>query len=283
MDKEIYIFFKSIRTYFTGDMLKLMFLPLIISIIFFYVGFFVLAGGVLNNFENYQIQIETQSTSNDEFQNEDESWFSFDTDTIYNMFIASTATSWIASILFYTFGIVIMGYVAIFTSLIIIGFLTPKILAQIHQKNYSDVDLEAGYGNMANTIWSLIKTMFIMMVLFIGLIPFYFLPILNLFIMFIPFYYFFHKMINFDVSSTIMSKEQFLVVYEKHKTNIRTKTMLLYFVSLIPFVAFFLAIFYIIYIGISYFEILKDMQSNDENKSDKTARNEIQAIVEGNR
>ena len=265
MDKEIYIFFKSVKTYFTSDMLKLMFLPLLISIVFFYVGFFVIAGGVMNSFDNYQVHIQTQTNSNDGFVNEESPWYEFDSEILLNSLIASTATSWVAAILFYTFGIVIMGYVAIFTSLIVIGFLTPKILALIHQKNYNNLNLEEGYGTLSNTLWYFIKTFFIMIVLFIGLFPFYFFPILNLFILFIPFYYFFHKMINFDVTSTIMSKEQFLVVYEQNKTSIRLKTLLLYFVSLIPFVAFFIAIFYIIYIGISYFEILKDIENKETN------------------
>jgi hypothetical protein len=273
MDKEIYIFFKSIKTYFTGDMLKLMFLPLLMSVVFFYVGFFLLAGGVMNSFDNYQVHIETQSSTNNEFEAEESAWYEFNTDSLYNAFITSTATSWLAAILFYTFGIVIMGYVAIFTSLIVIGFLTPKILALIHQKNYNELDLEEGYGTLSNTIWYFIKTFFIMIVLFIGLFPFYFLPILNIFVLFLPFYYFFHKMINFDVTSTIMSKEQFLVIYEQNKLSIRTKTLLLYFISLIPFVAFFLAIFYIIYIGISYFEILKE-----ENKQ-TTQKNEFQELI----
>jgi hypothetical protein len=265
INKEIEIFSKSIKTYFTTDMLKMMLLPLILSVVFFYVGFFVLAGGILSNFENYQIQIETQNT-NAGFE-EESSLFSWD--GICNALITSSALSWVAGFLFYTFGIVIMGYAAIFTSLIIIGFLTPRILALIHSKNYQELDLQEGYGTIGATIWFFIKTILIMIVLFIGLIPFYFIPLLNMLVMIIPFYYFFHKMINFDVTSTIMSKEQFLVVYEQNKTNIRTKTLLLYFVSLIPFVAFFLAIFYIIYIGISYFEILKDnttLNLKQENK-----------------
>jgi hypothetical protein len=274
IDKEIGILFKSIRTYFTKDMLKMMLLPLLLSIVFFYVGFFVLAGGILNGFENYQIQIETQNTTGG-FE-EETSLFSMD--GIYNALITSSAISWVAGFLFYTFGIVIMGYAAIFTSLIIIGFLTPRILALIHQKNYNELDLQEGYGTIGHTIWFFIKTISIMIILFIGLIPFYFIPLLNIFIMFIPFYYFFHKMINFDVTSTIMSKEQFLVVYEQNKTNIRAKTLGLYFVSLIPFVAFFIAIFYIIYIGISYFEILKDLEDKKIDLS--VSKEEVQKLIE---
>lgn len=259
MDKEIALLFKSIKTYFTKDMLKIMVLPLIISFVFFYVAFFVFAAGAMDHFEDYQLQIQEQQTNIENgIINEDSTTTTVTGSSIVDYLLKHTFTSWIFGILFYSIGIIAMGYIAIFSSLIIIGFLTPKILALIHKKHYPELELEAGYGNLMNTLYVFVKSFFIMIILFIVLIPLYFIPLFNIIIMFVPFYYFFHKMLNFDVTSTIMSKEQYAVIYTQKKDNIRLKTFLLYTISLIPFVAFFIAIFYIIYLGFTYFDILNE-------------------------
>jgi hypothetical protein len=97
-----------------------------------------------------------------------------------------------------------------------------------------------------------------MLLLFIVLIPFYFIPIVNIFAINLPFYYFFHKILNYDVSANLMPKEKFQQLYYFNKSSFRVKTVFLYTVSLIPFVAFFIAIFYIIFIGHSYFKLLEN-------------------------
>ena len=166
-------------------------------------------------------------------------------------------TSWIINFLLYTVGFFAIGYLSIFISLLIMGFLTYKILAQIHSKHYNNLPLEEGFGTMGDGIWQLVKTTLIMLVLLIVLIPFYFIPFVNIVALNLPFYYMFHKMLHYDVASTIMSKAQFKKVYYPNKTSMRLKTMMLYTASLVPFVSFFIAIFYIIYLGHTYFSIMK--------------------------
>jgi hypothetical protein len=92
-----------------------------------------------------------------------------------------------------------------------------------------------------------------MVLLFLLLIPFYFIPLVNIVAINIPLYYFFHKMLTFDVSSSICTKDEAEQISFFNKNNIRVKTLLLYLVSLVPFAIFFGAIFFVIYLGHTYF------------------------------
>ena len=262
MEREFTILFKSIKRYFTKDMLKLMLIPLFASFVLFYMGFFAIAGGLVESFDSYQVELQQESTSinPDGTIEEDKTFIEGTATDILNYMLKHTVTSWIISTLLYGVGIVAVGYMAIFTSLLIIGFLTPKILAIIHKNDYPTLKLEEGYGSILGGIFVLLKSFFVMLFLFVLLIPLYFIPVFGVLFMFVPFYYFFHKLLNYDVSSTILSKRQYGEIYYEYKDSIRVKTLLLYLVSLVPFVAFFIATFYVIYLGYSYFEILKQKE-----------------------
>ncbi len=257
--KEISVLTKSIQDYFTTPMLKLVIYPLLGSAFVLYLLFFGVANIGLDSLENTQLQIQHHQTQieNGAVTTIEEN-HTYTGNGILDFLLKYTVTSWIVSFLVYTVGLFAMGYLSIFISLLIAGLLTPKILALIHHKHYSNIDLEEGYGTIFGGIWKLIKTFLVMLGLLVILIPFYFIPLVNIVAINIPFYYFFHKMLHYDVGSTIMSKEQFGKIYFPNKTSMRAKTILLYVVSLIPFVAFFIAIFYIIYLGHSYFSLIKE-------------------------
>jgi len=262
IEREFTILFKSIKRYFTKDMIKLMLIPLLASFVLFYMGFFAIAGGLVDGFDAYQVQLQQETTSInlDGTTQEDKTFIEGTVTDILNYMLKHTVTSWIISTLLYGFGIVAVGYMAIFTSLLIIGFLTPRILAIIHKNDYPSLALEEGYGSVFGGVFVLLKSFFVMIFLFLLCIPLYFIPVFGILFMFAPFYYFFHKMLNYDVNSTILSKKQYGEIYYEYKDSIRIKTLLLYLVSLIPFVAFFIATFYVIYLGYSYFEILKQRE-----------------------
>ena len=102
-------------------------------------------------------------------------------------------------------------------------------------------------------------------------IPLYFVPLINIIAFSLPFYYFFHKLLNYDVSSTILSQEEFEKIYETQSNKVRLRTLLLYFISMIPFITLFTAVFYIIYLGHGYFVKLEEMYKLDipDSKVDK--------------
>lgn len=253
----------SIKDYFTKDMLKLIVFPLIGSFLVLIIMFYAIADMGLSHLEETQIQVQQHQTMVENgVVHETTSDETYSGSSIIDFLLRYTVTSWIVSFLVYTVGLFAIGYLSIFTSLIIVGFLTPRILHTIHKRHYSHLELEDGYDTVIGSIFKLLKTTLVMFILLILFIPLYFIPVVNIIAINLPFYYLFHKMLNYDVSANIMSYEKFKKIYYFTKSSFRGKTLLLYVVSLVPFVAFFISIFYIIFIGHSYFQLLEKDNGN---------------------
>ncbi len=247
--KEIDILSRSLKDFLSSSMLKIAFVPLLITMLILYSLFFAAA-----DFGISALQETAQAAQNGQEVIIDENapfYFVWLSSLIVFLFKYSF-TSYIAGILFYTIGSVIVLQLSMILSIAIIGFLTPMILAILHKRHYSHIKLE-GYGTLMSSFLVLIKSIFMMILLLVLLIPVYFVPVLNAFALTFPFYYFFHKLLNFDVSSTILSKEQYDEIYKKEANAFRFRTLFLYILSLIPFVTLFTSVFYVIYLGHAYF------------------------------
>lgn len=271
--EELKILRKSIDDYLTADLLKFLIYPLLGSIIVLYISFFAVAGLGIDALEQSRLEINQQHTT---IENGTES-----TDTtnetytgsgILDFLLKHALTSWIVSFLVYTVGLFAIGYMSIFLSLLIIGLLTPKILSIIHKRHYSHIRYK-GYGTLLNGLSKLFMSAVVMVVLFIVLIPFYFIPLVNIVAINLPFFYFFHKMLHFDVGSTLLSKEEFGVLYYKDRYPMRYRSLFLYAISLIPFAAFFISVFYIVYLGHAYFMQMEGKPGNLEIKGNDLIRN----------
>jgi len=244
---------RSIKDYFSSDILKIAILPFVVTSIIIYTIFFNLASYGLDHFN--EIKIEQQSYINGnqvDAINEDKTFLSSAISYIFR----SAAIAWIVNFLVYALGSFAMIYLSIFISLIVIGFLTPYILSKIKLKHYPTIDLQ-GNISIFGTMFFMLKTILIMIILFIVLIPFYFIPIFNLFAIHLPFYYLFHKFLNFDVASTILPSNQINKFKNRYTTKLRLRTLLLYLLSLIPFASLILPVFYVVYIGHGYFNFLQ--------------------------
>lgn len=149
--------------------------------------------------------------------------------------------------------------------MVIIGFLTPFVVKYLNETSYKNLNLKP-YGTILGAFWVFLKAFFMMILLYILFIPLYFIPLINFIALYLPLYYFFHKMLNYDVSSTILSKEEYEKIYSKSSSAFRVRTLLLYFISTIPFVTLFVSIFYIIFLSHAYFielEKLKKIENKD--------------------
>jgi hypothetical protein len=117
-----------------------------------------------------------------------------------------------------------------------------------------------------------------MIILFLVLIPVYFVPVLNIIAFSLPLYYFFHKLLNFDVSSTILSKEEYKTIYKTQGNNFRLRTLFLYIISMIPFATLFSAVYYVIYLGHSYFIQLDKLQKASVYEEKEEQKEDIKLI-----
>jgi len=259
--KEIDIISQSIKDYLTKELLILLLFPLLGSMIVLYITFFSAASAGIASIEQAQIQIEQQEQRIEKGEiTEEQATESYTGNSVLDFLLKYTVTSWIVSFLVYTVGILAIGYLSIFVSLIIIGFLTPKILSIIRKRHYPHIEFHSNFS-IVDGIIALIKTAGIMILLLIIMIPLYFFPLVNIIAINLPFYYFFHKMLHFDISSTITNKNTFNQIYSPNKYPMRARTLVLYIVSLLPFVAFFISIFYIIYLGHVYFKESERIQA----------------------
>ena len=125
--------------------------------------------------------------------------------------------------------------------------------------HYQDVEM-IGFGNPIESLFLTLKWLFIMMLLFFLFVPLYFIPVINVVALNFPLYYFFHKIMNYDVASTIATREEFTVITTLYKSELRLKTLLMYLLSLIPFVILFATVFYVIYLGHTYFLKVKELR-----------------------
>ncbi|MCK5293537.1 MAG: EI24 domain-containing protein [Arcobacteraceae bacterium] len=253
---ELVIFKRSIKDYFTRPMLGLLIYPLLGSLIVLYLIVFNIAGEGMEYLNNTHIQIE-QHQSLVQNGNIEETTISqsYTGNGILDFLLQYTITSWVVGFFLYAGGFLLAGYFSIFLSLLIVGLLTPRILSILRDRHYQDINID-GYGTIVGAIFGMMKRLFIMFLLFILLIPLYFVPFINIVAINLPLFYFFHKTLQYDVSSELIEKDKFGQLYYLNKTSFRMKSLFLYVVSLIPFVSFFISIFYIIYIGNSYFGIL---------------------------
>jgi len=267
MTSEFTLFTNSIKDYFTKPMLKLAFLPFVFTIIIFYALFFIVADASLDSLQNSTIQIQhTQTqinngvadvtTTNETYQGGS---------AIMEFLLKNSITSWLIGFFVYTVGTIAVMMLSVFIALIIIGFLTPNILNIIIQRHYPSIELNE-HPSLIDSIITPIKHIFVMLILFIILIPLYFIPIVNIIAFNLPFYYFFHKLLNYDVNSNIkMTQDELFKIKFLNANQIRLRTLLLYFISMIPFVAMFATVFYIIYLGHGQLSALQNLRNEKVN------------------
>ena len=259
MNSENSVLLLSIKDLFTSKMLKYSVLPFIGTVLLMYLLFFLVAGAGLESLGTMDVQTTETSIQNG-IPHTDSFSAQLEGTALVKFLMSHAITSWIATFLVYTVGSFLVLYASIFVAIIVIGFMTPIVLRELQRRHYSDVDM-IGFSNIITGLLSIIKWAAIMLLLFIVLFPLYFIPLVNIVAFNFPLYYFFHKMMTFDVSSNICTKEEDKKIKYFHANTIRLKTLGLYLISLIPFAIFFTAIFYVIYLGHSYFIEVRKMRS----------------------
>lgn len=252
----------SLKDFFTKDMLKIALLPLLFTTIIMLTIFYLAASYGFDSLEIYVTQVQNGEEVN---LNDDVPFYYVWLISIISFLFKYSITSWLVGILIYSVGTIFIMMFSIFLTIIIIGFLTPMILKILKKRHYKDIETQ-GFGSLLTPLWLAFKTVFIMILLFIILMPLYFIPLINIIAINFPFYYFFHKLLNFDVASTILNKDEYEVIYKKKKIAFRLRTLFLYFLSLIPSLMLFTAVFFIIYLGHGYFQELIKLRNREPNQ-----------------
>ncbi len=265
MNQKETLFSLSIKDFFTKEILKLAIYPLIITAIVMYGLFFVAADYGLDQLSQAQIEVHQTQTDIDSegMTHTKELNEFFSGSSIMTFLLKYSFTSWIISFFVYTVGSFMVMYLSVIISLFIIGFLTPWILPIIRDRHYKNIKIE-GFGSITEVTWFFIKTIFIMLAMMLLLVPFYFIPLLNIVALNLPFYYLFHRLLNFDVGSTICTKDDYKKIMFYKGNSIRLRTFAMYLVTMIPFIAIFTMVYFVVYLGHIYFNELSKMSAEQE-------------------
>ncbi len=248
---------KSIKDFFTPSMLKLTLFPFILTISILSFLFFLSADIGLDKLSDQSFHIQSSNSYIEDGVQVSESYDETYTGSgIIEYLLNNEWTSSIMKFFIYTIGLFFVLIFSVILAIIIIGFLTPAIVRVIHKRHYSEIKLD-GYGNLISSLFFLFKTIFITIFMFLLFIPLYFIPAIGIVILNIPFYYFFHKMLNYDITSSMMSKKEYKIVKIDASNLIRFKTLILYLFSLIPGVILVTTSFYVIYMTHNYFFLLQ--------------------------
>jgi len=256
------IIFLSIKDFFTKPMLKIAILPLVFTLIIMLIMFYMAAG---YGFDSLQIYIEQTQNGQEVMVDENAPFYFVWITSLMAFLFKYSITSWLVGFLIYTVGTIFIMMFSVFLTVVIIGFLTPTILKVLQKRHYPNIKIN-GFGSLLSPIFIGIKSFIVMILLFILFIPLYFIPFINLFAINLPFYYFFHKMLNYDVASTLLTEQEYKLIHSKKANIFRFRTLLLYFLSMIPSLMLFSAVIFIIYLGHGYFIELEKLQKiEDEN------------------
>lgn len=263
--KENEIFIASIKDFFTMKMMKYSVAPFIATMVIIYALFFYFASSTIDQLHQATLHIEqTQSNVIDGVENTDSYIADFKGSSVVEFLMGHAITAWMVTFLFYTIGSMFALIISIFIAIIVIAFLTPFVLKELQRRHYVDVEMR-GHDNFFISILKVLKWFFIMVLMLIVFIPFYFVPILNVIMFNIPMYYFFHKMLTYDVSSCINTNKEYKKIMFFAGNDMRIKTFVLYLVSLIPFAILFGGIFYVIFIGHAYFRETRELRLSSNN------------------
>jgi len=136
---------------------------------------------------------------------------------------------------------------AVIIAVIIVGFFTPLVARKLKSRHYPPLEIK-GHGSVLSALWHAVKSLIIMLLLYILFIPLYFIPFINIIAFNLPAYYFFHKMLVYDVGSTINTKKEYAQIKAITSNQIRLRTLFMYLLTLIPFVGIFFPLFFVIYL-----------------------------------
>ncbi len=237
----------SVSDFFTKKMLAFAFGPFIATLIAFAIFLSPVYHALVDTNHSSKIQYETKQTSYEGGSAlTEESNIIYTGDSAFlDFMLNNSVVSWIFLTFSFFLLMMVMFILAMVVAIFIIGFLTPSIMKELQKRHYHDVALE-GHGNVVTGIFHSIKYVMIMFVLLIVLIPFYFIPFVNIIAVNLPFYYLFHKFYMLDVTTTAMTKEQTKKMFFFKGNQLRMHTLMLYFLSMVPFAALITPVFNVI-------------------------------------
>lgn len=167
----------------------------------------------------------------------------------WDLNLSITWLMWIQSSLDYIIKTTIFVFLAfcflvfsLLLTLIICSFLAPFVVNFVRNKHYPNCTLE-GNTNLISSLLSLLGIYLLYLLFLVFLLPLYFVPFIGSFVILLPNFWLFSKTLVADVGEGIFEKNQLKQVKLEQKGKIRSVTLPLYGLSLIPILGFFAPVF----------------------------------------
>ena len=119
------------------------------------------------------------------------------------------------------------------------AILTPYVVYYVHKTHYATLPLCNDF-HLLDTLFFLLKTYLLYFVFLLLLLPFYFIPFLGALLILLPNYWLFAKTLMMDAGESIFTKQGFKEILHSHKGKIRSFVIPLYALSLVPILNFFI-------------------------------------------
>ena len=152
-----------------------------------------------------------------------------------------------------TFAVIMLS---VFIALIITGFLTPVITAEINKRHYELSDFaDISAARSAKLIGiALLKFLGLLSASLMLLPILWFIPVLNLIVMQIPFFYLYYSLLFIDVAPNALSRHKFeLYLLDYGGYKFKTAALCFYLLCLMPIFGLFLQVFFVIYFSHFFF------------------------------
>ncbi|WP_456401711.1 EI24 domain-containing protein [Hydrogenimonas sp.] len=243
------LFAKALSDFFTTRFLTLSTAPFIITMILAFAFLYYLSGEFFD-----MLNVAAQVSQNPDAAAAQNELAQFAKEypilaTILGSFIFKA----IAGTLLYVIGGGFAVLVSVILAVIIIGFFTPYIVAEVQKRHYPQIERKATVSIGAYLLFML-KQLGLFLLFFLVSLPFYFVPLLNIVAMNAPFYFLFHRLLTRDVAGEILDEQEQRILFREAKWRIATTTMILYLLSLIPAVGILGQVFFVLVLAHQFFQ-----------------------------
>ncbi len=142
-------------------------------------------------------------------------------------------------------GILIGSYLVLLFAMIITGFMTDSLVKAVHDLHYPNVAYE-GHGSTLGMIWEVVKFGGWMLLLMLLTLPMLFIPLFNIVWFWLIGFLFFRFSVIADVGQIILSEQQYQQVKPITNWEITLPNAILYSLSVIPILSFFVPVLAVI-------------------------------------
>jgi hypothetical protein len=132
---------------------------------------------------------------------------------------------------------------ALFLAVAVVGLLTPSIVGEVRRRHYPG-RAPGGAGSLAAYFGFLLRTLLAFAGLLLLMVPLLFVPGLNLVAINLPFFYWFHRLLTWDVlevAGPLPPRERGAT-----RAGLLARTLLLYPLSLVPLLGLLLQVFFVL-------------------------------------